>query len=443
VNAHKLITKANESSADVLFILECFFPTKSIAQWKRDDHMTEIMIAGREMHDVNGRPIAGPGNFDEGFADAMRDILANPRGENRQTIPRIMGRDKSLCCTPQRYWLNRPDRSHPENRVWRFFVDVERLKNGDGDKLQLRRCEVTGRRKREFGGDPDLENDGWGPDGGSDGGDDDDFDEARHEGGGNDGDGDGDGDSSNGGWGRGFVRTRRRTPSRRDNAEDEDAAGVEDGDKDNGNGNGYSVARYWAQVSTSLGLPRQLSDEEAIGLFKRLQSLPKHLERLERSGGQTQQQLPTTSSGGIRKKARGKRAVSNEAGERGRSEVAARLGRASPVTSDCEITSVRRFGHELENPIDLSEATKTVEGSRVTSWLQNLPKEEDDDKPFIKLSDSPVPRAGGDDAGAALREMSMDSDLEITSAGPVKRPFGRGELIDLTGTAIDLTNDSE
>ena len=209
MNAHKLITKANESSADVLFILDCFFPTKSIAQWKRDDHMTEIILAGREMHDVNGRPIAGPGNFDEGFSDAMRDILANPRGEPRQTIPRIMGRDQSLCCIPQRFWLHKPDRFHPERRVWRFFFDIGSVKDGARDLLHMRRCEVTGRRRGEFGGDPDLDNDGWGSDGGSDGGGDDDDDddennddddEARHDGGGDHGNGDGDGDSSNGGW---------------------------------------------------------------------------------------------------------------------------------------------------------------------------------------------------------------------------------------------------
>jgi hypothetical protein len=444
VNAHKLITKANESSADVLFILDCFFPTKSIAHWKREEHMTEIILAGREMHDVNGRPISGPGNFDEGFSDAMRDILADPGGQARQTIPRIMGRDKELCCTPQRYWLNRPDREHPENRVWRFFIDVGRLKNGDGDKLQLRRCKVTGRRKREFGGDPDLENDGWGPDGGSDGGDDDDDDEARHEGGGNDGDGDGDGDNSNGGWGRGFGRTRRRILSRRDNAEDEDGAGVEDGDKDTGNDD--SVAKQWAQLCISLGLPSKLSDEEAIDLVKRLQGLPKHLKRRKRSGDHTQQQLPTPSSGGIRKRVREKRPISAEAG----------AGADSPVASDCEIRSVRLFGHELGSPIDLSpKATETIESSappsagrdRVTGWLKTfLPfseEEDDDDKAFIKRSDSPVPRAGGDDASAALREMSMDLDLEITSAGPVNRPFGRDKLIDLTDKPDDPTNDPE
>ena len=457
MNAHKLITKANESSADVLFILDCFFPTKSIAQWKRDDHMTEIILAGREMHDVNGRPIAGPGNFDEGFSDAMRDILANPRGEPRQTIPRIMGRDQSLCCIPQRFWLHKPDRFHPERRVWRFFFDIGSVKDGARDLLHLRRCEVTGRRRGEFGGDPDLDNDGWGSDGGSDGGGDDDDDddennddddEARHDGGGDHGNGDGDGDSSNGGWGRGFNRTRRhRTPSRKENAEDGDGAGVEDGNK--GAGNGDSVARYWSRIHTSLGLPSKLSDEEAIDLVKRLQ---KHAKRAKRSGDQTQQQLPTPSSNGIRKRARGNRPISADSEVRGRSEVATRPRRHSPTTPDCEITSVRPFGHELGNPIDLSEAIEAFEGTapdsarrvRVKGWLHNLFKvEEDDDKAPIKRSDSPAPRAGGDGAGAALREMTMESDLEITFEGPVNRPLGRGALIDLTDMAGDLAGDPE
>lgn len=235
MNAHKLITKANESSADVLFILDCFFPTESITQWKREDNMTEIIIAGREMHDINGRSIAGPENFDEGFSNAMRDILDHPRGEARQTIPRIMGRDTSLCTTPQRYWLNRPNRMHPEVRVWRFFFDIGRLRAGDGDRLQLRRCIVTGRRRGDFGGDPDLDNDGWGSDDGNDGddgdGDDDDGD-ARHDDGDDDNGGGNDGDSDNGGWGRGFGRRRRRTAHRGEDPEDEDNFG--NNDKSNG-----------------------------------------------------------------------------------------------------------------------------------------------------------------------------------------------------------------
>jgi hypothetical protein len=468
VNAHDLISKVNQSDADCLFLLDCFFPDQTIKHWKRKDHMTEIIIAGAEMRDSNnGRTNTGAQSFAEGFFDGMRQIRAAPGRLLRPSIPMIMLHKTSLCSKPIRYWLNTPNRKRPDRRVWRFFIDIRRLKMGDGDKLQVRRCEVTGRRRGEFGGDPALENDGWGSDhesddggsdGGGDGGGDGDSDggsdnEARHEGGGNDGEEDG--DSSNGGWGRGFRRTRRRTPSRRQNAEDDDGAGVEDEDKGSGNGNGNadSVAKLYARIKRKLGLPSKLTDGEAINLFKRLDGLPKHLERRERLGDQTQQQLPTPSSGGIRKRARGKRAVSTEAGERGRSGVAARLRRASPVTSDCEITSVRRFGHESENPIDLSEATETVEGSapasarrvRVTNWIQDLFKEEydDDDKPFIKLSDSPVPRAGGDGAGAALRETLMDLDFEITSEGPVNRAFGRGALIDLTGTAIDLTNDSE
>jgi hypothetical protein len=113
---------------------------------------------------------------------------------------------------------------------------------------------------------------------------------------------------------------------------------------------------------------------------------------------------------------------------------------------------VRPFGHELGNPIDLSEAIEAFEGTapdsarrvRVKGWLHNLFKvEEDDDKAPIKRSDSPAPRAGGDGAGAALREMTMESDLEITFEGPVNRPLGRGALIDLTDMAGDLAGDPE
>lgn len=191
--------------------------------------MTEIIIAGTQMHDVNGRPISGPENFDEASYNAMYDIQANPRGEDRQTIPIIMSRDTSLCSKPLRYWLNRPNRMHPDRRVWRFFFDIGRVKTGGG-LLEMRRCEVTGRRKGEFGGDPDLDNDGWGSDGGSDGDDDGDGDDAGGGGGDDDeygarhmgGEDQDDGDSANGGWGRGFGGASRRA-HRRGHAEDEDA----------------------------------------------------------------------------------------------------------------------------------------------------------------------------------------------------------------------------
>jgi hypothetical protein len=444
VNAHKLITKANESSADVLFILDCFFPTQSITQWKRDDHMTEIIIAGREMHDVNGRPIAGSENFDEAFSSAMRDILDKPRGEARQTIPRIMGRDKSLCTTPQRFWLNRPNRMHPEIRVWRFFFDIGRLKlGGGGGLLQLRRCEVTGRRKGEFGGDPDLENDGWGP-GGGDGGDDDNGDDeegdARYDGGddGND-DGGGDGDSSNGGWGRGFGRTRRRG-----GAKDQDEAGDDAGNDNQGEGEGEddsnSVVQQWAQLYRSMGLPKKLTDEELTGLVKRLQGLPKQPKR--------KKQIPTPSSSGISKRARDKRPASAAAGARGSSEIATRPRRISSASPDCEIVTTKRVGHELGSPIDLSGETETIESSdratrkvSVGGWLQGI--EEYGNNASIKLEDSPAPRASGDDTGSVKREFSVESesDLEITYAGSVNRPIGRGALIDLTDVPGDVTGD--
>jgi hypothetical protein len=441
VNAHKLITKANESSADVLFILDCFFPTESITQWKREDNMTEIIIAGREMHNVNGRSIAGPENFDEGFSNAMRDILDHSRGEARQTIPRIMGRDTSLCTTPLRYWLNRPDRMHPEVRVWRFFFDIGRLRAGDGDRLQLRRCMVTGRRRGEFGGDPDLDNDGWGSDDGNDGDDGD----ARHDGGGNDG------DSDNGGWGRGFGRRRLRTAHREENPEDEDDAG------NNDKGNGDQAAKLYAQLKHTLDLPDKMTNEDAGTFFKRLESLPRHLRRKQRSSGHSQQQLPTPSSSGIRKRARDSRPAPADAGARAPSEIATRPRRTSPVSPDCEIVTTQRVGHELGSPINLSGATENNEGNatppdsarreNVKTWLQDFLSpfaEEDDDKALIKRSDSPVPRAGGDDTGAARRESSMESDLEITFVGPVNRPFdGRGALIDLTDAPIDLTDDLE
>ena len=125
---------------------------------------------------------------------------------------------------------------------------------------------------------------------------------------------------------------------------------------------------------------------------------------------------------------------------------------------------MRGFGHELGNPIDLSGTTGTIESSappsarrdRVIDWFGNfLPKslqnpfkeEADDDEAIIKRSGSPAPRAGEGlpfgGRNAAHLEMSLESDLEITFEGPVNRPFGRGDLIDLTDLPIDLTGELE
>jgi len=127
------------------------------------------------------------------------------------------------------------------------------------------------------------------------------------------------------------------------------------------------------------------------------------------------------------------------------------------VSPDCEIVTTQRVGHALGSPIDLSGATETTEANatppdsarreNVKNWLQDFLSpfaEEDDDKALIKRSDSPALRAGGDDTGSALRETSMESDLEITFEGPVNRPYGgRDALIDLTDAPIDLTDDLE
>jgi len=380
--------------------------------------MTEIIIAGTQMHDVNnGRPVSGPENFDESFLNAMNDIHANPRGEDRQTIPRIMGRDSALCSKPLRFWLNTPDRLHPERRVWRFFFDVGRLKTAGFGMLEMRRCVVTGRRVGEFGGDPGLDNDGWGSDGGSEGGDD----------GGGDGGGDGgddddghddfgagrmggeeqdDGDDSNGGWGRGFGGARRRA-RRRENANGEDA-GFNDRTGGGGGGDGDNVARQWRRLRDTLSVPsRPLTDEEAIGLVKRLQSLPKHVQRVQRSGDRSQQQSPTPSPRGIRKRDRDNRRSVPVHGE-----ARQRPNRMSPATSssDCEVLSVQRVGHEFDSPIDLSDAVDTVESdvpavTKIISWIQNADIKpspdsllDDDNELPIERSDSPSIDFGGTSA---------------------------------------------
>lgn len=157
--------------------------------------------------------------------------------------------------------------------------------------------------------------------------------------------------------------------------------------------------------------------------------------------------MPTPSPRGIRKTARDNRRK-----------------RRSSVTSDCEVVSEQRVGHEFESPIDLSQAVEIVESDRsagrnasVDSWLQDVDVkpspsffQDDDNEIVIKRSDSlaidfgelPLLSRSTRAAGRARREPSMDSDLEVMSARPVKRSGG---FIDLSGsdTPIDLTGDPE
>lgn len=439
VNAHKLITKVNESQADALFILDCFFPTKSIQHWNREDHMTEIIVAGDEMHDTNGRTTTGSQSFAEGFADSMRGIVAKPRGQARQTIPRIMGRDTNLCSKPLRYWLNKPDRMHPDRRVWRIFADVGTLRDEDADQLKLRRCEVTGRRRGEFGGDPELDNDGWGSDGGSygdDGDDNHDSDEDGYQSGDGDshggnvgGEDDDDGDSSNGGWGQAFGRSRRRAP-RRERLENNEDVGDDDDDYERGSGNVKSVSQQWAQLRDDLGLPSTLNDAEAVDLVKRLQSLPKQLRRRKRVSSH---RLPTPSSSGIRRRVRDKRPVPASTTARGRPDITTRPRGISLMTPDCEITAVQRLRRELRSPIVPFERTDVVKNEGPVSWWLEEVDIKQSASPAAQLGDSPFPER----SSAAEQDMSADSDLEITSVRPRKRRLGLGEWIE----AIDLTGD--
>lgn len=177
----------------------------------RKNAMTEFSIAGNQLRDDHGRLINGDGNFTETLCRTVRDIEDNPRGDPRQSIHRIMGRDKKICSRPLRLWTARPNRKR-RDEVWRFFVDIGRFK--DNGSFQLRKCRITGRRK----GDGEFENDADDDDGSENGDDNGDDNE-------DDIDGENDGDDKGGGGRPDGMRARGRDswrPGNNDNHEDDD-----------------------------------------------------------------------------------------------------------------------------------------------------------------------------------------------------------------------------
>lgn len=135
----------------------------------RTKAMTEISSAGRQMRDDHGRPVNGAGNFTESLCRAVRNIANRPRGDARQSIHHIMGKDKTIGSHPNRLWTARPNR-RKRNEVWRFFVDIGRFK--ENGRFQLRKCRVTGRRPGD-GEFDDSDDDGDGDTPGDSGEDDD------------------------------------------------------------------------------------------------------------------------------------------------------------------------------------------------------------------------------------------------------------------------------
>lgn len=113
------------------------------------------------MRNDHGQPINGPENFTETLCRAIRDIANVPRGRRmRPTIHHIIGMDKIKCSDPLRLWTAHPNRKKRDQRVWRFFVDIQRLK--ETGRFELRKCQVTGRRTGdgEFDDESEVEDDG-------------------------------------------------------------------------------------------------------------------------------------------------------------------------------------------------------------------------------------------------------------------------------------------
>jgi hypothetical protein len=96
------------------------------------------------MRNDHGQPVNGPENFTETLCRAVRSMANRPRGDMRQTIHEIIGKDATKCSHPLRLWTARPKRGKSDE-VWRFFVDIQRCK--ETGRFEMRKCKITGRRR--------------------------------------------------------------------------------------------------------------------------------------------------------------------------------------------------------------------------------------------------------------------------------------------------------
>lgn len=184
VNAYNFIEQANRSKADCLFILDCWVPTRfKETKWQREDHMTEIYIAGAPMHNGDGRTVQGPQNYTEALGRALRRLPTKPdnsprrKPRVRKTVHELMASEKALATNTMRICTSMPvqwPEEGWEKLVWRFVIEPEFVMR-DG-KLEFYKCLIQDgkidRGLRPGVGDGDGGGSGGGGGGGGVGNDD-------------------------------------------------------------------------------------------------------------------------------------------------------------------------------------------------------------------------------------------------------------------------------
>ncbi|KXT12912.1 hypothetical protein AC579_10459 [Pseudocercospora musae] len=133
VNAYNFMSSMNETTADIVWYLDCWVQTRWRPKWRRHNYMTEIIPAGPSEPDNNFNYAAiHAGDFCQGFVRMLTTYLNGPPGPRgsastkMQSTPMIMRWDNTLSNNATRVWVNKPckkDRWNPKKTIYRIMCD--------------------------------------------------------------------------------------------------------------------------------------------------------------------------------------------------------------------------------------------------------------------------------------------------------------------------------
>lgn len=300
--------------------------------------MTEIIAAGAEMQDTDGRPLRGDQNFTINLCRVLRKMAEKPFGKVRSSIPHLLGNDGRANLKCVRIWLNAPARKPFRGwnqKIWRFCFQKDSILSDGG--LQFYKCEIQGP------GQPDdsfgLPAGGGGGGGGGNGG--------GGNGGGNGGADDGDDDNNdiNGG------------DNNSDGGNDDEDNGDDEDDDDDMLGGGRRLARIAQPADNNLGIDSQ-DDDHDENTETDTRSKKRTLSDSFKVSKKSKQTLyPSPQSDPIKEEDRGDVSIKPEEQdhetrlERSRS----RSRSTSPEVEYLGYKSRFKTGHSVENSIDLTD----------------------------------------------------------------------------------------
>lgn len=293
--------------------------------------MTEIIAAGAEMRDTDGRPLRGDQNFTINLCRVLRKMAEKPFGRVRSSIPHLLGNDGKINSKCVRIWLNEPARKPFRGwnrKIWRVCFQKDSIPFDGG--LQFYKCEIQG---------PGQPDDSFGlPAGGG--------------GGGNGGNGGGGNDGGNGGAHDGDEDNNGND----DDGGNEEEGNVGDEDDDDGMFGGGRPARIARPDDNGFGNDSQ--DDHDMDPDTNTHSKKRTFSDSFRSAKRSKQTLyPTPQSDPVKDEDRSDVPIKPE-GQDHEPRLERSRSRSRSTSAEIEYLGYkRRFttGHSMENAVDLTD----------------------------------------------------------------------------------------